>query len=348
MIQDFVFGSIAAIAIAFAYATILPGIERKIHARIQNRYGPPVTTPGLWNILKFFSKANVKSNSPSPRLYYLFILIGLLEVPFIVLFTNPLWWGVLGFGSVFAIMGLLKVEEVDYLFIGSFSKSMMSLGMPFPDLVKGSKPSESRRYFEEISVTRALKMITLGSFPVYLALFVPFALAGSVAISDVVAMQNPAYRETGVPGSQDAWALISAIRPFAFTLPGIICAFVYFIGYGILSNTRPFDIIKPKIDVMEGPMLEYAAFWRGIYYTFTGLLSFTLSSLFITIFIGIPMSIGQPVFLASHLLLIPVIPMLFAIVRAFSPVFTFKQIYPVSAAASALAFIALALSLVRF
>jgi len=348
MILDLILGSVALVCISFAYALIIPGIERKVHARIQNRYGPPLTTPGFWNVLKAFFKQKVTPNSPNPRFYYMFLTIGLLEVPFIVLFSNPIWWGVLGFGTVFAIMGLMKVEEVDYLFIGSFSKSIMSLGMPFPDIVKGAKPAQDRRYFEEISVTRALKMITISSFPVYLALFVPFAVAGSLQIQDVVNMQNPLFSPLSQIPLNSLPQMLSFLKPFAFTLPGVICTIVYFIGYNILTNARPFDIIKSKVDVMEGPMMEYASKWRAVYYVFTGLLSFTLSSIFITIFLGIPLALNAPPMLLLHLLLIPILPILSAILRAFSPVLTFKQIIPISSTASVMAFIALALTLLKF
>ena len=39
---------IITVLICFIISTLLPGIERKyVHARIQQRIGPPVTTPGI-------------------------------------------------------------------------------------------------------------------------------------------------------------------------------------------------------------------------------------------------------------------------------------------------------------
>ncbi|MCX6695426.1 MAG: NADH-quinone oxidoreductase subunit H [Candidatus Altiarchaeota archaeon] len=346
--MDLLLDSFTVLAIAFAFAVFLPGIERKVQARIQRRYGPPVTTPGLWNIAKAFFKQNVTPNSPNPLMYQLFVLVSITSVSLILLISNPLWWGFLGFSSVFAVMGLFKVEEVVYLFMGSFSKSIMSLKMPFPDLIKGAKESDVRRFFEEISAARSLKMITLGSFPIYVALFVPFAAAGSLFIPNVVILQNPLVVLSGTISLESIMVLLSMWTPFLLTVPGIICAVVYFIGYNILTNTRPFDIIKPKIDVIEGPVMEYASVWRGFYVFFTGLLSFTLSSLFITVFLGIPLLLSNQTILFAHLLLIPILPILSATLKAFSPVFTFKQILPISMASSALAFIALALTYAGF
>ncbi len=39
---------IATVIVCFVVSTFLPGIERKyVHARIQQRIGPPVTSPGI-------------------------------------------------------------------------------------------------------------------------------------------------------------------------------------------------------------------------------------------------------------------------------------------------------------
>ena len=39
---------IITVVVCFIISTLLPGIERKyVHARIQQRIGPPVTSPGI-------------------------------------------------------------------------------------------------------------------------------------------------------------------------------------------------------------------------------------------------------------------------------------------------------------
>jgi len=49
--------------------------------------------------------------------------------------------------------------------------------------------------------------------------------------------------------------------------------------------------------------------------------------------------------LLVHCLLCLIMPILFSIVSAFSPIFTFKQIYPVSMGFTALGFLTIVLSL---
>jgi len=69
------------------------------------------------------------------------------------------------FTSVIALVGLLKVEEIIYMFMGSLSQSVLSLKMPFPDIVKGAKhPGVRRSFVEELSSMRALDLLRLVHF----------------------------------------------------------------------------------------------------------------------------------------------------------------------------------------
>ncbi|MBC7097490.1 MAG: NADH-quinone oxidoreductase subunit H, partial [Methanobacteriales archaeon] len=179
-----ILGVIGTIIIGFIVSLWLPGLERKlIHARVQQRIGPPISSPGIMAPLKFFFKQTIMPYSPLPRLYNSLPLIGLLSVLFIFLFTVPETYQLGAFASIVAIVGFLKIEEVIYVFMGSLSKSVMSLRMPFPDLAKGAKhPNVQRSFLEDISAMRAFRLIAFGSFPLYIALFVPAVISGSISL----------------------------------------------------------------------------------------------------------------------------------------------------------------------
>ncbi len=343
MIAELVVYSVVTLAIAAFVASILPGFERKIHARIQQRIGPPLFTPGFWSIIKFAYKKRITPNSPGPGFYHAFVVVSLASVTAILLFSTPYWWGVLGFGSLFALVGLLKVEEVMYLFMGNFSRSVMSATHPTEDRVEGARFRDAPLAgIEGQAALRALKMVTVGSFPLYLAMFIPFVMASSIAVGDVVVMQNPAYRSylvesvtTGTTGSfvvslSDTVEMLSSLKPLLFTLPGLLAAILYFLGFNIVTNNRPFDIIKPKVDVIEGPIMEYAALWRALAYLLNALLSFTMASLFVAFFIGLPLDVRLVGPFLIHVALCFALPAGAAVLRAFSPVLTFRQIYPIS------------------
>ncbi|MGZ7108402.1 MAG: NADH-quinone oxidoreductase subunit H, partial [Methanobacterium sp.] len=272
--------------------------------------------------IKFFFKQTLTPNSPMPRLYNVLPIISLIVVICILLALMPQLYILGTFASVIAVVGLLKVEEIMYMFMGSLSKSLLSVGMPFPDRVKGAKHlNATRSYIEELSTLRAFRLIAFGSFPIYIALFVPVVMSKSLYLGDIVAYQ-------------------SLHGPVLFTVAGIIGAIVYFIGFMILMNEYPFAIMKTKADVIEGPLLEYMAKYRAYTYITRGFLIFVLASLFTTMFIGIPPNLFSPGILITIAVAI-IFPIAMAILSTFSPIFTFRQFYPVVAATSILGVLAL-------
>ena len=311
-----ILAGVATILVCFIVSTFLPGIERKyIHARIQQRIGPPVTSPGIMAPIKFAFKENVDSVSPLPKLYKALPVICFLAILCILIALTPQAFYIPALSSLIAIVGLLKVEEICYVLMGALSKSVMSVRMPFPDLVKGAVHTDATRSFmEDISARRSLRMITYGSFPLYLALFAPITYAKSIFLQDIVNYQH-------IHG------------PFLFTVSGAIAAVAFFIGYMILLNEYPFSIIKAKSDVIEGPYMEYAAKYRGVVFITKGFLMFILGAVFSVLFIGFPPSIlswGILVNIAVALIFV----FMMGILSAFTPVFTNRQLLPTIIAAS--------------
>lgn len=316
-------GVIGTLVLAFIVSLLLPGIERKfIHARIQQRVGPPITSPGIMAPIKFFFKQTISPNSPMPGLYNSLPLISLIVIMVLLVILIPEMYFLGAFASVIAIVGLLKVEEIMYMFMGSLSKSILSVRMPFPDMAKGAKhPETPRTFLEELSTLRAFRLIAFGSFPVYIALFVSVAVTGSIYLADIVAYQQ----QNG---------------PILFTVAGALGAVVFFIGYMILLNEYPFAILKTKADVIEGPYLEYAAKYRSYVYLTRGFLMFVLATLFATLFLGIAPNILNPSFIIT-LVVALLFPMIMGVMSAFSPIFTYKQFYPTVAAVSILGVLAI-------
>lgn len=357
--------SIMVVAVALLVGSILPGVERKIQARIQQRIGPSILTPGFWTLFKFAYKKKVMPNSPMPRLYTALLPTSIILVLFMLLFTTPsfmalfpagnvkhlsatlppsMWLTALGFSSIFGVLGLLKVEELMYVFMGSLSQSILSVGMPYPDIASGAKIRGLRRdYVEQHSAVRAFKMIGVGSFPLYITLLVPFAMAGSIFVEDVIKLQNPGW---SLYAALDTSIRVLPKHPNLFTVPGALAAFVYFIGFMILLNEKPFNIMKAKADVVEGPLLEYAALSRTFVYILREVLLFSLSSIFVSFFLGVPLDPSNPMLLVLHVLLCFPLVIGSAILSAFTPILTFKQIYPISFTTSAIGVLALLLAIV--
>ena len=314
MFESTIINSVIAVVltvlVCFIISTLLPGIERKyIHARIQQRIGPPVTSPGIMAPIKFMFKENVEVSSPVPGLYKALPIICFLVVLCVLIALTPEAYKIPALSSLVAIVGFLKVEEICYVLMGALSKSVMSVRMPFPDNVKGGAHLNATKSFvEDISSKRSLRMITYGSFPLYLALFAPVTAARSIFLSDIVSYQQ-------IHG------------PFLFTISGAIAAIVFFIGYMIILNEYPFSIIKAKSDVIEGSYMEYAAKYRAVVVVTRGFFMFVLGAIFSVLFIGIPPTIFSWGILVNILVALIFVFMM-GIFSAFSPVFTNRQLLP--------------------
>nr|WP_294998968.1 NADH-quinone oxidoreductase subunit H [uncultured Methanobrevibacter sp.] len=322
-----IFAVVITVLVCFIISTLLPGIERKyIHARIQQRIGPPVTSPGIMAPLKFMFKENVNISSPVPGLYKALPVICFIVVLCVMIALTPQAYMIPALASLVAIVGFLKVEEICYVLMGALSKSVMSVNMPFPDQIKGAAHNNANRSFiEDISAKRSLRMITYGSFPLYLALFAPVTAAGSIFLQDIVSFQQ-------VNG------------PFLFTVSGGIAAIVFFIGYMIILNEYPFSIIKAKSDVIEGPYMEYAAKYRAVVVITRGFFMFVLGAIFSVLFIGVPptiMSWGILINIAVALIFV----FMMGIFSAFSPVFTNRQLLPTILGATLLGILSIVLGL---
>lgn len=318
---------ILTVMVCFIISTLLPGIERKyIHARIQQRIGPIVIAPGIMAPIKFMFKENVKVESPVPGLYKVLPIICFIVVLCLLLAVTPQAFAIPALSSLVAIVGLLKVEEICYVLMGALSKSVMSVRMPFPDQIKGAAHNNvTRSFIEDISSRRSLRMITYGSFPLYLALFAPVTQVRSIFLNEIVAYQQ-------ING------------PFLFTVSGAIAAVVFFIGYMIILNEYPFSIIKAKCDVIEGPYMEYASKYRAIVYLTRGFFMVVLGALFSVLFLGIPPLVTSWSILVVILVSLVLVFMM-GIFSAFSPVFTNRQLLPTILGTTLLGVLAIVLGL---
>ncbi len=298
--------------VSILYATVLPGIERKIQARIQQRIGPGVLTPGFFNIFKFIFKHKPVITSTLPTLYKWSPFVGVISLYLVLVFTTPQWADILGLGSLVAIIGLLKVEEFMYVVMGYLSSNILSVRLPYPDTARGSKwPDAYRSTLENWGSVRMWKMIMLASLPLYMALFIPVAATRSIKIWEIVNAQ-------------------SGGNAFVFTVPGFVGTVVFFFGYVAILNEYPFSIGKAKADLLEGPMMELASSWRASYYLMRALVMFAVSSVFVTLYFGVPLDPLNGLNLLIHFLLVLIMPVATAILSAFSPILTFRQLIPLS------------------
>ncbi|WP_292461048.1 respiratory chain complex I subunit 1 family protein [Methanothermococcus sp.] len=300
--------------IAFAISTWIPGIQRKIQARIQQRIGPSILTPGFWALFKFLAKKTEESYSIMPRLYKILPVISFTVIWTILALTSLTKFHILS--NEIGVVGLLKIEEMVYVIMGSLVSSIMGVRMPYVDECKGSNFLNTIKIsLEQLGAVRAFKMITIGSFPFYVSTFIPFIPHKSIYLINLVGDN------------------------FLFSIGGIFGAIAYFIGYMILTNDYPFSIMHTKADVIEGPTMEYSGRYRAIYLSVKELLMITLGSLFATLYLGIAPDINNPITIVENFAVALLFPILSSGISAYMPVLTFRQLYPISQYTTIIAFI---------
>jgi energy-converting hydrogenase B subunit O len=299
--------------IAFAVSTILPGIQRKIQARIQQRKGPSILSPGFWALFKFLAKKNKEPHSRMPKLYKIMPVVSFVVIWCLLASTTLPKIAVLS--NVIVLAGLLKIEELVYIVMGSLSSSVMGIRMPFIDECKGGKSlSTVKMTLEQLGAVRAFKLISVGSFPFYVAVMIPFIQQKSIYL-DSISGQN-----------------------ILFTVGGLLGALAYLIGFMIMVKDYPFSIMHTKADVIEGPTMEYSGTYRAIYLSVKELLMITLGSLFATLYLGIYPDVNNPITIILNFAIAFVFPILGAVISAFTPVLTFRQVYPISLYTTIMAF----------
>ena len=309
--------------IAFVVSTLIPGIQRKIQARIQQRVGPSILSPGFWAIFKFLAKKNKEPYGIMPKLYKFMPILSFIVIWCILAITTIPEYLVLS--NLIVLAGLMKIEELVYIVMGSLSNSIMGVRMPSIDNCKGAKKlSNIKITLEQLGAVRAFKLISVGSFPFYIATIIPFIHNKSIYLNSIIGQNT------------------------LLTIGGLFGAVAYFIGFMIMIKDYPFSIMHTKADVIEGPTMEYSGTYRAIYLTVKELLMITLGSLFATLYLGIYPDITNPISIILNLLVAMVFPILGAVVSAYTPVLTFREVYPISLYTSIIAVIGVIFALVGF
>lgn len=101
----------AAIFIAPIIGGLVAGIDRKVTARLQGRYGPPILQP-FYDVLKLFGKEKMIVNNWQVFCAYMYLFADILTV--VLLFMQAdllLIFFVLAVGGVFLVIGALAAES---------------------------------------------------------------------------------------------------------------------------------------------------------------------------------------------------------------------------------------------
>src|SRR3989338_5498903 len=242
-------GVIAALApLIMMYLT---WIERKLIARMQNRFGP--TRVGRYGLLQPLSdglKMLIKEDivpQGADRLLH-------LAAPILAVVPAILFFAVLPFGRNL-IAADLNVGLLYVFAVSSVSSYAIFIG-----------GWASRSKFSLIGAMRSVAQIISYEVPGVLSVVVVIMVVGSLSLVDIVEAQA------------DRW--------FLFTPWGVVAGAMFFMSGIAEVNRTPFDMPEAESELVGGFHTEYSGMKFALWYMAEFLESFAVCALTVTFFLG--------------------------------------------------------------
>jgi formate hydrogenlyase subunit 4 len=235
----------------FVLSLLYSGFDRKLHARMQRRVGPPLIQP-FYDFVKLMNKERIIPSSASPSV---FVTVTALAAA----------------SSILGASILLTNLVMEASFVGDIMLVMYLVLMTAALTMIGG--SSSGNPYGAIGFSRRVGMLLGYEVPMLISLLIVSYRSGlTLSFYDMVAAQSIADVVLAFsPGA----ALASLV--FALCIPAA-------------AGVVPFDIPEAKTEVAYGYLVEYGGPYLGLLKLAKEVTNFTLSLLFFTLFIYAPQS----------------------------------------------------------
>src|SRR5437667_5234853 len=250
-----IFALLAVFLTLFALISVL---ERKILARMQNRYGPNRVGPfGLFQPIadgiKMFIKEDIVPARADKVVHFL--------APVIIAAVAILTLGVIPYGrnmTPFAIDGGILF----FFAVGSATELAVFMA-----------GWGSNNKFSMLGAMRAIAQMFSYELPLIIAVLPVVMVVGSLMPDRIVAAQ-----------AQYTFGLVP--RWFVFTPWGAAAFILFFVSGLVESNRTPFDVPEGESEIVAGHMTEYSGFKYATFFMAEYLGMFAISGLAATLFLG--------------------------------------------------------------
>jgi len=252
--------NIAAVLGAFlTLFALISVMERKILARIQNRYGPNRVGPfGLFQPVADGIKLLIKEDIVPIRADKLLHFIA----PVLIAATAILTLGVIPYGRN---MTPFSIDGGILFFFAAGSTTELGVFMA---------GWGSNNKFSMLGAMRAIAQMVSYELPLIITVIPVIMIVGSLRADAIVAAQE-GYKVAGlVP------------RWFVFTPWGAAAFILFFISGLVESNRTPFDVPEGESEIVAGHMTEYSGFKYANFFLAEYFGMFAVSGLAVTLFLG--------------------------------------------------------------
>jgi NADH-quinone oxidoreductase subunit H len=222
--------------------------ERKLVARMQDRFGPNRVGPfGVFqtvaDLMKLVTKELITPRGADIIPYNLAPLLAVMSVVGLWA-VIPMAPGLLGADINVGVLFVVSIGAIGTL-------SVMLAGI-----------SSNNKYAMLGAFRSVAQMVSYG-VPMVLSLLVPVLLAGSMGMGAIVEAQS---------------------LPFLILAP--VAAFIFFVSSLAEVGRAPFDLLEAESEIAAGYNIEYSGLKFGMFFVAEFLHAFTISALMATLFMG--------------------------------------------------------------
>jgi len=249
---------VALLAVFLTLFALISVLERKILARMQNRYGPNRVGPfGLFQPIADGIKMLIKEDIVPARADKIVHFLA----PVLLAAVAILTLGVIPYGrnmTAFAINGGILF----FFAVGSATE----LAVFMAGWASNSK-------FSMLGAMRAIAQMFSYELPLIIAVLPVVMAVGSLVPDRIIAAQGE-YTLGVVP------------RWFVFTPWGAAAFLLFFVSGLVESNRTPFDVPEGESEIVAGHMTEYSGFKYATFFMAEYIGMFAISGLGVTLFLG--------------------------------------------------------------
>lgn len=245
---SFLTGALILATSAMLLVVLLIWLERKIVARVQDRFGPNRVGPwGIFqsfaDLIKIFTKELITPTGTDRLPYNLAPILAVASVLIVwaVLPFTATFYGVNLNVGVLLVVALGAIGEIGIILAGWGSNNKYAL----------------------LAAFRAVAQLISYGIPLVITMLIPVMFSGSMALNDIVK-------------AQDIWYILLA--PLA--------ALVFFVANLAEIGRAPFDLVEAESELVSGFNVEYSGLKFGMFYVAEFLHALTVSLVFATIFLG--------------------------------------------------------------
>jgi NADH-quinone oxidoreductase subunit H len=248
----------AVLAVFLALFALISVIERKVLARIQNRYGPNRVGPfGLLQPvadgIKMLIKEDIVPHRADAFVHFI--------APVVMCAAATLALCVIPYGRN---MTPVAIDGGVLLFFAAGAPAELAVFMA---------GWGSNNKYSMLGAMRAIAQMVSYELPLILTALPVVMITGSLSPDEIVAAQGR-YSFGTVPH----W--------FAFTPWGAVAFVLFFIAGLVESNRTPFDLPEGESEIVAGHMMEYSGFKYALFFMAEYFGMFAVSGLGVTLFLG--------------------------------------------------------------